>query len=256
MGAVGIEGRIGDEQVSGPGLLEFNSRPGDLFGRRTPQGPALDVRIAAIDASKVAAALGLQIEHAAVAQIKVEMGALGIKTAHDGLGPRFRIGDRRLAHDHPRHAGRIFSLFQGLQQHGQAFAFSDNAVVGLEKLHDFMGKEGEPAAAQDDGGGAAAPHGLRQLPVVRHESLGMQRIGVVDVAQGDGDNVRPKGANCVRQAILVRQAVQVQAAHLMRIGDGAGHVIQSQRIDRVGFPKCIGRDEQHLHCGAILTAER
>ena len=212
---MGIESRIGDKDIPGTGLLKLKSGLPDLLRWYQTHAVPLDVGIGAINAMKGASPFGLQIQHAAVFQIKGQMGGSGIESPNQlalpGLG---RLG-LAVRSDHSGNSAWIFSVFQCLNQLGQSFALAQNTKVRPQVGHAFAGEDGKTAAAQYDGRPADAVYGIDQLFVFAEKSHGIGNVGGVHIAQGNTDQVRCEGADMIDQIPQLGDVISIQNVNLM-----------------------------------------
>ena len=75
----------------------------------------LDMGISAVNAFKMTSTLGLQVQHAAVLQVKLEIGRFGVDFAVDFPFPGFREEFMGFRGDDTRNFSGCFSVFKGIQ---------------------------------------------------------------------------------------------------------------------------------------------
>ena len=76
---------------------------------------SLNMGIGAVNAFKRTPSLGLQVQHAAVLQVKLEVGRIGIDPAGDISLPGLRERFLDLRGDDARYRSGIFPVFDGIQ---------------------------------------------------------------------------------------------------------------------------------------------
>ena len=154
----GVEGRVGHEKIAGPRLLQPARRIGDLLRIEKPHHMPLDLRIGAVDAVEAAAALGLEVQHAAILEIVAQMRQLRVELPDDAVWPWGWKYHRGVLRDDAGNRRGIPMAFYGLQQQDQPFALADNSVVGPQRAHRLARKDRKSAAAEDNRRGGAGAH--------------------------------------------------------------------------------------------------
>ena len=144
-------------------------------------------------------------------------------------------------------AVRLAPLVKRLEQLRQALLpLAGQPVVGAGRLHEVLGENREARPADEQRRRAGAADGLRDFEVARQEVPLAQRVDAVDVAQRDPHHVGPLAAD---ELLELRDAPQVavEEQHLV-VGHPPPQVAlqigEPQRVDRIGLPMAVGRDEQ------------
>ena len=145
----GVERGIGNENISGAGVLQFAGVSCYFARFIKAHFAAFDVRIRAVTAFKGAPSFGLQIQHAAVSKIKARVRSLRIKMPADFSVKRLINNFCFFFRQDTGYFSDILIFFQGFQQKSQPFALADYAIIGIECLHELNGENRKAAAAQD-----------------------------------------------------------------------------------------------------------
>ena len=94
----------------------------------------------------------------------------------------------------------------------------------------------------------------RQIPILPRKAPRIQCVRIVDVPDGNPDDVRGSVLQHVRQGLRSGLGIQIDHLHLVTIFQRPGHIVQAQRVDRIGVFEPIGGYQQDSQCPASGTA--
>jgi len=94
--------------------------------------------------------------------------------------------------DQSRDVGEWQLVLQRLHQHGKALSLADDTIIKLEGCEDLPGENGESGAAADHDCPAPRPQPADQLFIFFNEKEGAAGLGIVDVSDGNANNIRAK----------------------------------------------------------------
>ena len=90
--------------------------------------------------------------------------------------------------------------------------------------------------------------------MVGEKPLRRCRIRIVDIANGQADDIGCKPGDAVAQGTIVAQSIHIHDLNLMTVFDRSGDIIESEGIHRIGLCVRIGRNQQYLHRRITSTA--
>jgi len=178
----GVECGIGHKNIFGAGVLQPTGLMGDLPRVQQPHFAAFNVGIGAVTASKRASPFGLQIQHAAIRDIKFCVFGIGIKDPVQLSLPGEIANGRSFRGNHPRNRGRVPLLFQRIEEQRKPLPFSGNAEIRAERPEKFEGKHRVAAPAQNERRLRLHPDNADHVLIVGKETAGAHQVRVVDIA--------------------------------------------------------------------------
>ncbi len=164
---------------------------------------------------------------------------ISMKIPVPGQRNRFRV----TAGNHTGNCSDIFLIFQGIQQQRQSFAFADNAIIRVQRIHDFFGEYGKSAAAQNNQGAGIGSYFFNEFALGIKKTFRIGGIGIVNVPYGNSDDIRRQkilwppaaGSSSGKQRFKPFVRVHIRNPDFMPVCYGGSHIIQSQGIDRIRF---------------------
>ena len=245
-----VEDGIGEEAGAGAEVLYRRQLVGHLLGGLHPPVATHRVRAVAIEAIEGAALLDDDVGDATRGRIALEIEELpswkaeGIQV-FDAFG-RIRADAVRTAPHQTRDVPPVPPFVDAIDELPKGdLTLADDAEIGLEVLEDGERAHSECRPAHDQRGGRALSTPLDELLLSRKQILGVESGLVVDVPDGDRDQIRIEAGEVRLQLSLgLLLEHQIQDLQLMTrfvdLGDDARQPERHRRHHRL---ETIGRYE-------------
>src|SRR4030042_236819 len=120
--------------------------------------------IGAVDAVVGASPLCLQIQHAAVSNVKLSDRVC----SYDTLRQDSQRGRELFSHaggNNARDGGNVFSGFKSVKKCWKPLPFTDDAIVCLQEVHYLSRENGEPTPAKNDCSRGMFPDRIDQISI-------------------------------------------------------------------------------------------
>ena len=189
--------------------------------------------VGAIDAFKRAAPFGLKVQNSAVFQVVTQVGTVFLKISAELFIPRGRNWVAVFRGNDARNQGGIFLVFQSIQEEDQTFALSNNAIIGIQRIHGLVREDGQSAAPQHNQCPGIVSDDLNEFTVDSDKTFWIATVGIVDVPERNTDHIRSKLPDDFQQRLVTFKGIHIGNLNLMITGNGCGYVIQPQRVNRV-----------------------
>ena len=249
VGVVDVENRIGKEKIIDI-FIAFQTRHIShyFFDVQRAHPAAIDARIRTVDAVIRTPALGLNVQHAAVAPIVIDQIVFECYIECIQIARMRQSWSLFVRQNQSFDVVQRCIMCQIFNQLAQTcFALTHNARIGLQSVHKMLRKYRKAGTAYRHMRLGCAPDGCHNFGISLDKIALVQRIGAIDVTQRDPHKKRVERHHSIVQ-LAICQSITIQYTNTILIVRQVCRQIgfevrQSQRIDRIGVAKTICRNE-------------
>src|SRR5437867_7745552 len=192
-----IEFRVVNVKNVDPALHQRLHFIDDVLGIAQAHRPAFDEWLDTVDATAVAAALGLDADLPALGEVVLVVDELALvwtelaQRSASVRGQRRGVDSIGIPVDQAGNVGKGSSLFQASQQLGEAeFAFAHDAKIGAQVLQQFFGHDREAGTADHDGYRSRASKRRHDVANLVQEAVATGKVNVIGVSERHAPVVR------------------------------------------------------------------